>query len=915
MDTRTAFFGLIVATLALIAGFVLFGMDQTDADDEEISYASELSTFSGTVSDLWPEGEIVEYDLEGPVYIFIVPDSVDGYDYEVYRTISNGLTVEVVDGAIYTTVAETGYTNIVLKRTDASGQSEARTLFVTVTTLSEEGVPIYGSEQDVEISITPASKTIRVGQSYNVALTISPGDVDNLTKTRWSTNNSSIASITNAGVFGTSLSETVQAVGKGTTTIIGTAWFKEPDPTGETAWLTYSAMAFASVEVFEGYVVTWMSQDGSTTLATTEVQEGVKPTYPNSNPTKPATDQYTYSFAGWATSANQETGTSASALPVVTADKTYFAAFSKYTKTYTVTINSGDHGSVSPSSVVVPYGTSISITNGDLVIGTNTITPDPDDGYKLSAWTEVPETVTGPLTVTAYFEIKTYTVTFTIEGGGFLAGNEITDVPHGSAISERGKSIYIDQRYVTAEPGNGRTLQWSYDSDTVTSDMIIRAICTPKQLTVAFSDTGNTALPNAIVTYGSRYSDGINWPSTPVKTGHTFAGWFTESEAQIDGDDTVSITSDTILYGHWTANQYTISFQTNGSSSIPDATIAYGQEYSQASGWPADPTKSGYLFGGWYLDSAFETLVTAHDPYTRTSDTTLYAKWDSQGTTYVNTVRFVGKAHDATGWPQDMSETVSSATAESAFTIPQDPVPTETGFTFVGWYVDGNTLTHGQTYSVSGGSTKVLTAVWGFTNRLVFEGNGSGISNWPLEMTASADSNHQDSEFTIPSDPTKSGSTFSYWKDSSNRHYYAGDKVTVSGGSTVRLTAVWTDDPEPTTTLKAVATVTPTAAYNTFHFNTNNSTGAVRVLWDFNDGSQTSTQRELDHTFTQPGTYQVKLTVYASDDSENSVTTPVTVTEPSQDQQTSDIDQSKLTKYVLIAIIAILIIAIIVRVI
>jgi uncharacterized repeat protein (TIGR02543 family) len=41
---------------------------------------------------------------------------------------------------------------------------------------------------------------------------------------------------------------------------------------------------------------------------------------------------------------------------------------------------------------------------------------------------------------------------------------------------------------------------------------------------------------------------------------------------------------------------------------------------------PADPTRSGYTFGGWYFDAGFTTPVTF--PYTVTGDITLYAKWN-----------------------------------------------------------------------------------------------------------------------------------------------------------------------------------------------------------------------------------------------------------------------------------------------
>ncbi len=65
----------------------------------------------------------------------------------------------------------------------------------------------------------------------------------------------------------------------------------------------------------------------------------------------------------------------------------------------------------------------------------------------------------------------------------------------------------------------------------------------------------------------------------------------------------------------------TVTFNSNGGSSVASQTVADGSKATK----PADPTKSGYTFGGWYTDSA---CTTAFDFNTVvTSDITLYAKW------------------------------------------------------------------------------------------------------------------------------------------------------------------------------------------------------------------------------------------------------------------------------------------------
>lgn len=69
-----------------------------------------------------------------------------------------------------------------------------------------------------------------------------------------------------------------------------------------------------------------------------------------------------------------------------------------------------------------------------------------------------------------------------------------------------------------------------------------------------------------------------------------------------------------------------VKFDTQGGSSIGDQTPASGSAVAK----PADPTRDGYAFGGWYSDKActkkydFATAVT--------SDMTLYAKWTKNET-------------------------------------------------------------------------------------------------------------------------------------------------------------------------------------------------------------------------------------------------------------------------------------------
>lgn len=69
------------------------------------------------------------------------------------------------------------------------------------------------------------------------------------------------------------------------------------------------------------------------------------------------------------------------------------------------------------------------------------------------------------------------------------------------------------------------------------------------------------------------------------------------------------------------ATYYTVSFDTDGGTTIPDQSVRSGNKATQ----PADPEKSGYTFGGWYAEDTFTTLFDFDDAIT--ADTTVYAKF------------------------------------------------------------------------------------------------------------------------------------------------------------------------------------------------------------------------------------------------------------------------------------------------
>ena len=69
--------------------------------------------------------------------------------------------------------------------------------------------------------------------------------------------------------------------------------------------------------------------------------------------------------------------------------------------------------------------------------------------------------------------------------------------------------------------------------------------------------------------------------------------------------------------------EYVVAFDTDGGSAVASQTIKYGGLVSK----PANPTLSGFTFGGWYYDVAYTDAVVFSSAKVEGA-MTLYAKWD-----------------------------------------------------------------------------------------------------------------------------------------------------------------------------------------------------------------------------------------------------------------------------------------------
>ena len=118
-----------------------------------------------------------------------------------------------------------------------------------------------------------------------------------------------------------------------------------------------------------------------------------------------------------------------------------------------------------------------------------------------------------------------------------------------------------------------------------------------------------------------------------------------------------------------------VNFDTQGGSTIEKATVKLSDVNSFT--LPADPTREGYAFIGWYLDSSYATEFKNLEA--KAGEITLYAKWETVTSTSI-VVKF------ETNGGSQLNNVVVNALNPDLNALSK--VPTKAGFVFVGWYLD-----------------------------------------------------------------------------------------------------------------------------------------------------------------------------------------------------------------------------------
>lgn len=266
-------------------------------------------------------------------------------------------------------------------------------------------------------------------------------------------------------------------------------------------------------------------------------------------------------------------------------------------------------------------GTEASIPNATVDDGDALPLPaDPTrDGYKFIGWYDSEtggnkldgtSTVISDITVYARWEriIPTYTLSYDLNGG---------DGTITSVTLNEGDKIKIP---ATDPTRNGhKFLGWftaSDGGDKTTADTVMNGNMTLyahwERIIPTYTVTYDMNGGNGSIAQASVKEDGkVTIPTEkPTKNGYKFIGWFT---APTGGD---KVTADTVVTGNMTVYAqweriiptYTVSYDANGGNgTYSPTTVKEGEKITL----PADPTREGYKFLGWFTDPTGGDKVTS----------------------------------------------------------------------------------------------------------------------------------------------------------------------------------------------------------------------------------------------------------------------------------------------------------------
>ena len=261
--------------------------------------------------------------------------------------------------------------------------------------------------------------------------------------------------------------------------------------------------------------------------------------------------------------------------------------------------------------------------------------------------------------------------------------------------------------------------------------------------TISFESHGGSAVAAITVNEGTA----VNKPADPARSDYTFTGWYSAETGGTLYSWPYTVNGNVTMHAQWRDDsqpppaQYTITFNSHGGSAVQSLTVNEGTAVNK----PADPSRNGYVFSGWYSAETGGTLYSW--PCTVNGNVTMHAQWTA--ITYTLTYNLNGGTNNSTN---PVNYTIENAAITLA-------APTRAGYSFGGWY-DNGTFTGTAVTEIPANSTgdKTFHARWTATNYTITYNLNGGTNNAANPAAYTIES----AAITL-ADPARSGYSFGGW--------------------------------------------------------------------------------------------------------------------------------------------------------
>lgn len=498
-------------------------------------------------------------------------------------------------------------------------------------------------------------------------------------------------------------------------------------------------------------------------------------------------------FLGWATDSNAASseylaGDRFSA----DADTTLYAVWR--TRSYEIAYDAND-GTGAPEAQTKIHGTALTLSN----------TIPSRDGYNFLGWAISADatsaeyhagdsfTTEADTTLYAVWKIKTYAVTYNVNGGEDALEAQIK--MHGIALV-----LTSTMPIHTSDDAGSYTVTLNANGGSVSTNSLTAERTTSysfKNWNTAANGSGTSYNPggsytaNAAVTLYAQWNSNTTTAAvtlpTPTRNGYSFLGWGTSSSATSGVTGSYTPAENVTLYAVWDANSYPVSYDANGGTNAPNSqTKIHDTALTLATTTPTHANASAgsytvtldanggsvntsslsaactriYSFKNW--NTSANGSGTSYAPgasYTANAALTLYAQWNSSISTVAVTL----------------------------------PTPTREGYSFKGWGTSEN-------------ATEVLTGNYTPTENIYLFAIWE-INKYTVKFVNDDGTVLQSGEVAYGVIPTFTGQTPTKAATAQYTYTFKGwDKDIVSVTSAVTYTATYTAIPvfgSPTFTLPA----------------------------------------------------------------------------------------------------------------